>query len=502
MRHKVYGLSKSKYVEYCRCPHSLWLSTHRRELRREPTKEEIAIFEQGDRVGRLAHDLFPGAVLIDYDASNFPEMARKTAELIDAGVETICEATFIEQNTVVLVDILHKDSRGWGVYEVKSSGSVSESYLDDISIQWFVVSKHLSNLQSASLVLINKDYKREALLDVRGLLRMEDVTDEILSRQSKVDANLTEIQKRLNEQDEGEPPIGEHCGWSGSSQCVYADHCFSDVKNLEFFGLYRQNKSVYALLTKDESQAKGFADNIGDHLRLNALNRTQLDSWSSGEVKIVKDKVADFLSSLVYPVSYLDFEWLSEAVPRYNGTSPFQKIPFQFSIHIQDEAGGDLKQFGFLAGGDVDPRKEFVDQLLEYTPPSGSIIAFNASQAEALVLGQLAEEFPVTAKELLSIRDRIIDPLVQVFRKGYLYAPSFEGSFSMKSIQPFFAQGATYDDIEIKGGTQAVNDYLSTLDNNPDVDVSKVRDDLITYCGLDTKGMADVIDGMCRMLEK
>ena len=118
------------------------------------------------------------------------------------------------------------------------------------------------------------------------------------------------------------------------------------------------------------------------------------------------------------------------------------------------------------------------------------------------MLGQLAEEFPVKANELLSIGDRIIDPLVQVFRKGYLYAPSFEGSFSMKSIQPFFTRGTTYDDIEIKGGTQAVNDYLSTLDNNPDVDISKVRDDLIVYCGLDTKGMGDVIDGMRRMLEK
>jgi hypothetical protein len=44
--------------------------------------------------------------------------------------------------------------------------------------------------------------------------------------------------------------------------------------------------------------------------------------------------LAAFLGQLEYPVSFLDFETFAAAIPLFDGSCPFQQIPFQYSLHI------------------------------------------------------------------------------------------------------------------------------------------------------------------------
>ena len=93
------------------------------------------------------------------------------------------------------------------------------------------------------------------------------------------------------------------------------------------------------------------------------------------------------------PASYLDFETFSPAIPLYAGTSPYQRIPFQWSMH-HDDGAGEVRHFEFLADGDVDPRREFTETLLKATAClSGPIIVY--SGFEASVLRSLAGFCPI-----------------------------------------------------------------------------------------------------------
>ena len=51
-------------------------------------------------------------------------------------------------------------------------------------------------------------------------------------------------------------------------------------------------------------------------------------------------------------------------IPLYEGTRPYQTIPFQWSLHtVTDD--GDLRHREFLADADDDPRRRFAETLIE-----------------------------------------------------------------------------------------------------------------------------------------
>ena len=87
-------LSKSQYIRGLQCHKSLWLYKHRRELRDETNSQTESLFNTGHSVGNHAKHLFPGGVEIEFTPDDFNGMIRKTASLIEQGVETIYEATF------------------------------------------------------------------------------------------------------------------------------------------------------------------------------------------------------------------------------------------------------------------------------------------------------------------------------------------------------------------------------------------------------------------------
>ncbi len=83
----------------------------------------------------------------------------------------------------------------------------------------------------------------------------------------------------------------------------------------------------------------------------------------SGEPHIDRPAVTSFLARLKYPRHYLDFETIGPTIPMFDGTSPFEAVPFQYSLHIQQAPGAELEHHGYLAGGAVDPRREFMERL-------------------------------------------------------------------------------------------------------------------------------------------
>ena len=135
-------ISKSKFVAGCQCVKRLYWQVHEPELAAEPDAADQAIMQQGHEVGMLARQLFPGGVEVRSDRG-LDEAIRATRELVaNREVPAIFEGVFEHDGVLVRVDVLHRRRDGrWRLIEVKSSTSVKEEHLDDVGIQYRVLSR-------------------------------------------------------------------------------------------------------------------------------------------------------------------------------------------------------------------------------------------------------------------------------------------------------------------------------------------------------------------------
>ena len=138
----IMRISKSKFVAGCQCVKRLYWQVHEPELAAEPDAADQAIMQQGHEVGMLARQLFPGGVEVRSDRG-LDEAIRATRELVaNPEVPAIFEGVFEHDGVLVRVDVLHRRRDGrWRLVEVKSSTSVKEEHLDDVAIQYRVLSR-------------------------------------------------------------------------------------------------------------------------------------------------------------------------------------------------------------------------------------------------------------------------------------------------------------------------------------------------------------------------
>lgn len=151
-----YSLSKSTYIRGLQCLKSLYLNKHRPFLRDRISDEQLAKFARGHAVGKTAQQLFPGGVEMPAPSE---VSAKKTAKLISQGCPVIYEACFIFDGVISAIDILVLKEDGWSAYEVKSSGSLSETYYNDAFLQNWVMTG--SGLQLEHFYLVHRNAGKE-----------------------------------------------------------------------------------------------------------------------------------------------------------------------------------------------------------------------------------------------------------------------------------------------------------------------------------------------------
>ncbi len=110
-----YRLSKTRFLAGLQCHKYLWWRV------REPKAPELTpdpstqlLFDQGTEVGQRACQEFPGGVLVDLPHWEDVARVRVTQDAMESGAPAVYEATFVEDELFVAVDILARgDSGGW-----------------------------------------------------------------------------------------------------------------------------------------------------------------------------------------------------------------------------------------------------------------------------------------------------------------------------------------------------------------------------------------------------
>ncbi len=477
-------LSKSQYIRGLQCHKALWLYRHRRELMSAADANREAMFATGHRVGELSKSRFPGGSEIEFDSGNFSGMIEQTARLIEASEDVIYEATFLCDGVLVMTDILCRNGADWDFYEVKSSTRVKPYHISDASVQWHVMHRCIP-LGRAKVMHINNRYRFARQLDIDRLFTIEDVTDMVQELQPQVAANLASMQVML-EGAEPEIAIGSQC--KNPFDCDFRDYCWRQVPAPSVFDLHQLSGE-----RKFELFHRGLVSYRD--LRQEPLNETQalqLQTALSRQPHLDRERLALFIDSASYPIHFLDFETLQDAIPRFEGQRPYQQIPFQYSLHIL-QRDGRLEHHEYLADEHADPRPALAARLVGDIGASGSIVA-HSQATEIAAINVLATACGPLAGQLRAMVNRFID-LLTPLRGLMYYHPDFNGNFSIKSILPaMFPQDADadYKALEVQDGRMAMNIYAGLNAIEDATERERSRAALLAYCRLDTLAMVKV----------
>ncbi len=482
------GLSKSLYIKGLQCYKALYLLKYHPELGDDPSADVMMRFSWGHEVGELAQRLFPGGVIVTSSDYRMSEQLSMTKKAIESGIEVLYEAAFEHDGVMARADIMKKEDGKWNLYEVKSSTSITDVYLDDVSLQYNIVSKSGMPVGKAHVIHINDKYIRCGDLNINDFFTIVDVTKETLVLQSKVDDEITKMKSMLS----GSEPIidiGKHC--MTPYACNFKRHCWKHIPEDSIFSLAGGRVDLFDLYRKGTIKLADIPLTL-----LSTAQKLQVSAHIDGKSRFDRYAVKNFLDTLWYPMAFLDFETYTPVVPAYDGIRPYRQVPFQFSVHIVDKEGAEPKHFEYLGDPAQDSREELLNELLQTIPADACVIVYTSF--EKTILKYLGDWFPVNKNGLMQICDNIRD-LAEPFRNKFIYNPDMKGAYSIKCVLPSLVPELNYDGLEIRNGGMAMDAYFTLRNDSEKTDKSEIRQALLDYCKLDTYAMVRILDRLRSM---
>jgi predicted RecB family nuclease len=483
-------ISKTKFIAGCQCLKRLYLEVHEPKLAAEPDGAVEAIIEQGRDVGMLARQLFPGGIEVRSDDDGGLDQAiRTTRELIvNPDVKAIFEGVFEHGNVLVRVDVLHRRKDGrWKMIEIKSTTDLKDHHLEDVAIQYRVVSRSGLDVASASLAHVNRNYVYPGgEIDPREFFRIRNVTRRVESLQHKLTLQLRSEFLILAQPTPPNVKVGAHC--TAPVTCEFVDHCNPPLPQDHIGFLPRIHASTLEAL---EAIGVESIRDIPRDFELSDIQRRAATCVQTGEPWF-SPELREVLDGLTYPLYFADFETLNRAIPPFAGMRAYDHLPFEWSVHVQRQPGAEPEHYEFLATDANDPRREFISSLCAALGEGGRIVVYHQPFEDAR-LSELAAWMPEFAERIKKIQRRLWD-LLPVIR-DHVYHPVFGGSYSLKSVLPALVPEMTYNGMEVADGQDAGLAWESLIQSGMDqVERDKMKKPLLDYCRQDTLALVRVLD--------
>lgn len=445
-------LSKTDYLVYRECPKNVWFKIHEPDVyfKSELSDFEKAIIETGNEVELVARKLFPDGVLIE---SRDIDGQQATLDYIAKGQRVIFQAVFSNENFLAALDILEfdPDTNTYSLYEVKATNQIDDkTHYHDLAFQANLLRKAGVEVAKVHIIHLNSEYVRWGELDLANLFKIEDVTAEVNGLCENV---LLEMQEAWEYLSKNVEPKGFCC-------CIYkgrSKHCTTfkrsnpEVPDYSVHDIARIGNSM-AKLQELVDQNIFRLEDIPEHIKLSEIQQNQVQAYALGKTTINRETISEELNGLTFPLYFLDYETFPCAIPRFNGFSPYQQVPFQYSLHILHAPGGNLEHKEFLYAESGDPSESFAASLQKEIRTQGSVIVWNKS-FESKINQEICKRLDSFQICLDNVNNRMYD-LMTIFSKQHYVHKDFFGSASIKYILPTLVPELAYDDLEIReGGT-------------------------------------------------
>ena len=448
-------LSKTTYMYGLQCIKRLYMNKFHKTLANDEDEITQSIFQTGTDVGELAQQLFPNGVNAQGNEEFHSSITvLKTAELL-LNNNIIYEAAFIYNEVICAVDILVKKGDEYYACEVKSTTKVKPQHIEDAALQYYVLKNCGLKIADFSIVHFDSSYVKIGEINIDKLFKATSVLEEVGDKQNAIETNIEAMKLLLQQNEIPIKDMGKQC--YTPYDCNFSKYCKSLLPTIEEIEVIPDNSIL-----------------------------VENDLWN------------DFTSGIQYPLYYFDFETIMYGIPVFDYSRPFQQIPFQYSLHVQNEQGGNTLHFEFLGNGNDDPRETLIKQLIIELGSIGSVFVWNVT-FEKNVLKKLAIDFPQYTVEINAIIDRLVD-LMPPFRPNKtVFSQAFNGSYSIKKVLPVVVPELSYNDLIIQEGGTASFKYGQMNDLN-EAEKDKLRIDLLDYCKRDTFAMVRIFDNINAMI--
>lgn len=495
-----FSLSKTDYILYRECPKNTWFKIHKPDLYYASglSDFEKAIIETGNEVELVARKLFPEGKLIE---GRGIEAQRLTQDCLSKHEPILFQPAFSQEGFFAAVDILKFDpvSNHHAIFEIKATSDIDEKvHLFDLAFQVVLLRRMGLEINEIGLIHLDPEYKRFGALNIQNLFKVEDVTAEVEELIEGVSSQMIEALSYLSQ--EAEPKGSCCCIYKGrSNHCSTFKHSNPDIPEYSIHDIARIGSSKKKLIELVDMSIFHLHE-IPEEVKLSEIQKNQLDTHLSGKVIRKIAEIQEELENLVFPLYFLDYETFPAAIPRFNGFSPYQQIPFQYSLHVLEAPESEPQHFQFLFTDSSDPSLELAESLQENIGATGSVIVWNKS-FECGINEALGGRVLLKKAFLQSVNDRVFD-LMDIFKKQYFVHKDFRGSTSIKRVLPVVAPELSYKDLEIcEGGTASQSWNRLTTSEMSAEEKLKIAEDLRKYCERDTYAMYVIwkhLDEACR----
>jgi len=413
-------------------------------------------------------------------------------------------------------------------------------YVYDLAVQRFIVENDLINNNQINklnnikyyLAVLNCDYifdgeyiNNEPYYDIdecgNEIIAFIDLTSVTKDYMDKIKLDQVRIDNYIKKMLINNCKVGEYCELKKTTKCKYIPVCWKALPSKNSILSYIDNHHGFT----DETGIKYDRYELINQNKVHILdipsswltrekNIIQRDVVASNKVYINNNKIIKGLKQLRYPIYHLDFETFPCPLPRYKGEKPYSQSVFQFSLHIEKQAGVCDKEnnhYSFLATDHKDYREELIKKLIECIDidNTGSIMVYNES-FEKTRLKELGGIFPAYKKELNKMANNLFDLLYLIKTNSTFYQtlgfaeeesklfnyyhPDLNGSFSIKEVLPLFSD-LDYNNLEVSNGMDALLTYANFNNMSKD-EYNKQYRALLEYCKQDTWAMVEVLNGL------
>ncbi len=480
-------------------PAWVWLKKHRKEILPAPSAALQARFDEGYLFEGFAEQLFGNITELGF--SNFKEylsLPARTKAALDAGAAVVTQGRIEASPITCIVDMLQRvGDNTFDLFEIKSSTGVKPEHIYDLAFQRTVLEDAGLSVRNVHVLYVNRNYLRSGAIDASALVAREEVTAKVDELMVQTRRHIDRALKTIESFEMPDPSpryarLGSYQEW------------------LEIYELLEgltEPDSIYALPQAsakiigqlEDAGIRTLAE-ISDPSILNATQQRFLIAWREGERRIDSGLITGFLDGLTYPLYFLDYETTQSVIPPFDGTRPYQQVPFQYSLHVQRGPGAAFEHFEFLHRETTPPVPALLDCLRADIGDTGSVLVWHQA-FEKTRNTEMAAMVPADAAFLEQLNNRIVD-LMEPFKQGWVIDREFGGSNSIKKVLPVLVPDLSYGALDVQEGETASRLWKQTfLEGKNAHSAEKVYQDLLEYCELDTWAMVRIFQVLKEMVK-
>ncbi len=482
-------LSKSDYMLYLRHPAWLWLKKHAKHFLPPVDPSLQARFDEGHAFEPYVESLFPEMVHLGFTHfAEYQRLPERTAEAWKNGASAVAQGRYEDGAITCISDIVRKDGDGYVLTEIKSSTKAKPEHVFDLAFQRAALEAAGLPIRRSELAHVDKTYLRSGEIDSQELVAFTDLTDEVADRMESTRLRIDEALSVAASNTMPDPAperarLGSYDEWLEIREKIKPPLEENSIHRLPFMNAQKATALIGDGITT--------IDAIADPSRLSKSTRRYLSAVANGGRSVDRDALANFLSKIEYPVHYFDYETTQSLVPPWDGTRPYQQVPFQYSLHVQPKTGAEVEHLEYLHRDATNPMPPLLERLREDMGDKGSVVVWYAG-FEKSRNDEMAAAFPEHSEFLAVLNERVVD-LMEPFADETINDPAFKGSASIKAVLPALVPELSYGDLDIQEGSSAARLWKdATLTNPASPERDKVYTDLVAYCRLDTWAMVAI----------